>query len=156
MKTKFFSIALILTSIFIIDLSAQNGKTTKTTQEVLMSKRWYPDIYEEDDEETSFFTYTQTQQIDSTTTEEGFLKIYKATYYLSDTLDEVFDPAKVGKATTGKYMILNISRNPSVIKTFRYKLIEVSEEKIVIQHLTPGMSIYGHINTCYAVPPKRE
>lgn len=153
MKAKFFSIVLILTNIFVINLFSQS---TKNMQEILMSKKWYPDIYDKNDKETSFFTFTKTQQIDSTITEEGDLEIYTATYYLSDTLDEVFKPEKVGKATKGQYMILNTSHTPSVIYTFRYKLIEVSEGKIVIQHLTPGMSIYGHINTCYAIPPKRE
>ena len=135
---------------FSMGLFAQSGASAKTVQEILMSHKWYPDIYDEDDEETSFFIYTATQEIDSTMTEEGVFKIYIATYYLSDTLDEVFDKTKVGKATTGIYMILNRSNNSRVVNTFIYKLLEVSEEKLVVQHLTPGMSIYGHINTCYA------
>ena len=55
MKAKFFSIVLILTNIFVINLFSQS---TKNMQEILMSKKWYPDIYDKDDKETSFFTFT--------------------------------------------------------------------------------------------------
>lgn len=152
MKTIIYT--LLLLCLFPWGLPAQNGKTTKTTQEILMSKRWYPDFYEEDDKETSFRTYTQTQCIDSVATEEGKLEIYIDNYYLSDLPDKVFNTDKVGKATTGKYIILT-GYEELGISAFVLELIEVSEEKIVVRHLTPGMSVYGHINTFYAIPPKR-
>ena len=120
-----------------------------------MSRKWYPDIYDEEDEESSFRIYTKTQMIDSVTTEEGELEVYVNTYYFSDTPDNVFDKDKVGKTSSGQYMITP-GYEKYGIGACIVKLLVISDEKLVIQQLTPGMSAYLCINTWYPTPPKRE
>ncbi|MDE5612580.1 MAG: hypothetical protein K2I90_11260 [Odoribacter sp.] len=156
MKHGIFLFMLVLAGFSPLVLSAQNGQPPRSMQEILMSHKWFPDIYDEEDEEISFFTYTKTQEIDTIITEDGELRTSVSSYYFSDTIEE-FDPNKVGKNTGGTYMILYTDTNyPGVPTTYIYKLIEVLEWRLTIQHLTPGMSSYGHINTCYPTPLKRE
>lgn len=155
MKHKIFLFVCIFLFSFSMGLFAQSGASTKTIQEILMSHKWYPDIYDEDDEEMAFRIYTKNQSIDSVKTEEGKWEVYVNVYYLSDTMDEVFNKDRIDKATNGQYIILSGNEELG-IRAFILKLIEVSEEKLVVQHLTPGMSIYGHINTCYADSPKED
>lgn len=153
MKSQIFLLSVILMHVSIFELCAQNASSTKTTQEILMSYKWVPvDMYEEEDEETSFLTYTKTQEIDSTTVEEKELEIYIATYYLSDTADSVFDKNKVGKSVTGRYLIMNRSSDPNIISTYIYELVELTEKKMIMRYLTPGMDVYGRTNTFLAMP----
>ena len=39
---------------------AQGSTSLRLTQQYLMNHKWYPDIYEDDDRETSFITYRAT------------------------------------------------------------------------------------------------
>ena len=83
-------IVFIFIFFFICMLSnvAQNN-ALRFTQQYLMSHKWYPDIYDEDDLDTSFITYTMTQEIDSVFTEEGEIELYISDYYLSETKDMI-------------------------------------------------------------------
>ncbi|MDE5611123.1 MAG: hypothetical protein K2I90_03790, partial [Odoribacter sp.] len=148
MKHGIFLFMLVLAGFSPLGLSAQNGQPPRSMQEILMSRKWYPDIYDEEDEETYFRIYTKDQRIDSVTTEEGELKVYGAVYYLSDTPDNVFDKDKVGKASSGQYMITP-GYEKYGIGALIVKFLVVSDEKLVIQQLTPGMSAYLCINTWY-------
>lgn len=147
MRTKGLFLSL-LGLVVLLSGMTQEGKQSKSTQELLMSHQWVPiDMYDEDDEETCFFTYTLTEEIDSVTTEEGELEIYIGEYYLSDELEDEFKPAKLGKSTSGKYMIMNRSGNHDVIYTYREEIMEISETKLVLKRRTPGMTAYGRVFT---------
>lgn len=152
MKTKLFLLMFILMKGTLTASFAQDSNNTKTTQEILMSYKWTPiDIYEEEDNETCFVTYTKTQEIDSTTT-DGELEVYIVPYYLSDTKDLVFDKNKVGKVTTGKYMIQDVSADPKTISTFIFEIIELSEKKMVLKNLTPWVDTYTKTTTYLSSP----
>ncbi len=152
MKTKLFLLMFILMKGTLTASLAQNSNSIKTTQEILMSYKWIPiDMYEEEDNETCFLTYTKTQEIDSTTTDEGELEVYVVPYYLSDTMDPVFDKNKVRKATTGKYMIMNVSDAPEVV-TVTFELVELSEKKMVMKNLTPWVDAYTKTITYLSSP----
>ena len=144
---------LLISLLFIAnELFAQNTEPPKTTQKILMSYKWSPiDIYEEEDNETCFVTYTKTQEIDSATI-DGELEVYIVPYYLSDTQDLVFDKNKVGKATTGKYMIQNVSADPKTISTFTFEIIELSGKKMVLKNLTPWVDAYTKTTTYLSSP----
>ena len=60
-----------------------------------MQCKWYPDIYEEDEGEFSFWTYSRTQEIDTVYYDDGALEVYSVRYYLSDKADTTFDESKV-------------------------------------------------------------
>lgn len=84
-KVIFF---LVLSFVVMHSHFAQNN-ALRFTQQYLMSHKWYPDIYDEDDLDTSFITYTMTQEIDSVFTEEGEIELYISDYYLSETKDMI-------------------------------------------------------------------
>lgn len=149
MKTKLFL------SVFIfMNLSAsfaQDVSGTRTIQDILMSYRWTPvDMYEEEDDESCFLTYTRTHEIDSTI-DEGELKVYVTPYYLSDTLDPVFDEKKVGKSTTGKYLIENVGDINKIV-TVTYEIVELSEKKMVQKNLISWTDAYTKTITYLASP----
>ena len=90
-KITFF---LVLSFVSMHTHIAQNN-SLRLTQQYLMSHKWFPDIYAKNDPETSFITYTLTQEIDSTFTEEGEIELYISDYYLSETKDLIFDTNKM-------------------------------------------------------------
>lgn len=130
---------------------AQNN-TLRFTQQYLMSHKWYPDIYEDEDLETSFITYTLTQEIDSTFTEEGEIELYISDYYLSETKDLIFDTNKVGKNVSGKYLITASGTVPEGKLAYVMEVISMTEEKMVLKHLTEGFTTTGKTTTFYTSP----
>ena len=62
----------------------------------------------------------------------------KSQYYLSDSKPGTFDQAKVGKATHGKYIVINERRRTLADSTWRYHLVvreimEASKDRLVIK-----------------------
>lgn len=117
-----------------------------------MEHKWYPDIYEEEDLDTSVMTFTLTEQIDSVFTEDGDLKVYVCKYYLSNSKDLFFDMNKVGKTMDGKYLILERATETEDNLTFILEVISMSEEKMVLKHLTEGYTTFGYITSFYTSP----
>ena len=143
-------VTFILILLFIVMHShvAQNN-SLRFTQQYLMSHKWYPDIYAKNDPETSFITYTSTQKIDSVFTEKGKIKLYISDYYLSETKDMYFDASKVGKTVSGKYLITEIGMDNLA---YAMEVVSMSEEKMVLKHLTESFSSWGHTTTYYTSP----
>ena len=71
-------------------------------------------------------------------------------YYLSDKADAVFDESKVGKVSEGRFVITESGYEQ--IPALAYEIIELTEEKMVIRHSTPGMSSYLSKMILKAVP----
>ena len=130
---------------------AQTSSSPRLTLEYLMSHKWYPDIYEEEDLDTSFVTYTLTQEIDSVFTEEGEIELYLSDYYLSDTKDLNFDSTKVGKSTSGKYLITQRGTVEENL-TFIMEVTFISDEKMLLKNLTVGYTSCGYTTTYYTAP----
>ena len=147
-KITFF---LVLSFVAMHTHIAQNN-TLRFTQQYLMSHKWYPDIYEDEDLETSFITYTLTQEIDSTFTEEGEIELYISDYYLSETKDLIFDTNKVGKNVSGKYLITASGTVPEGKLAYVMEVISMTEEKMVLKHLTEGFTTTGKTTTFYTSP----
>ena len=148
-------IALLFTLLMAYSISsiAQNSSSPRLTQEYLMSHKWYPDIYEEDDFETSVSTYTLTQEIDSVFTEEGEIELYISDYYLSDTKELTFDTSKVGNSTSGKYLITKRGSSTGEKNlTFIMEVVFMSEEKMMLKNLTEGYTTCGYTMTLYTAP----
>ena len=105
--------------------------------ELLMSTKWEPqDAYEEGD--AGYLRYSRTQEIyikriDNEVDSSSW------DYYLSSTPDTVFDKTKIGKNTTGRYIITN---GPDI--AFIDEILELTSSKLVIRKSTPGYTVYGH------------
>lgn len=151
MKRKYFLLVQLMVASFCVlpgNLLGQNG--VRITQEKLMQYKWYPDIYEEDEGEYSFWTYTQMNEIDTVCYEDGEVEVYAMRYYLSDKADAVFDESKVGKVSEGRFVITESGYEQ--IPALAYEIIELTEERMVIRHSTPGMSSYLSKMILKAVP----
>ena len=146
-------IVFIFIFFFICMLSnvAQNN-ALRFTQQYLMSHKWYPDIYDEDDLDTSFITYTMTQEIDSVFTEEGEIELYISDYYLSETKDMIFDTNKIGKNVSGKYLVTASGTSTDGKLAYVMEIVLMSEEKMVLKHLTEGFTSTGKTTTYYTSP----
>jgi len=128
------------------------NSSLRFTQQYLMSHKWYPDIYDDEDLETSFITYTLTQEIDSTFTEEGEIELYISDYYLSETKDLIFDTNKIGKNVSGKYLVTASGTVPEGKLAYVMEVISMTEEKMVLKHLTEGFTTTGKTTTFYTSP----
>ena len=147
-KVIFF---LVLSFVVMHSHFAQNN-ALRFTQQYLMSHKWYPDIYDEDDLDTSFITYTMTQEIDSVFTEEGEIKLYISDYYLSETKDMIFDTNKIGKNVSGKYLVTASGTSTDGKLAYVMEIVLMSEEKMVLKHLTEGFTSTGKTTTYYTSP----
>ena len=134
------------------NMYAQSDSSPRLTQEYLMSHKWYPDIYDEDDLDTSFITYTMTQEIDSVFTEEGEIELYISDYYLSETKDMIFDTNKIGKNVSGKYLVTASGTSTDGKLAYVMEIVLMSEEKMVLKHLTEGFTSTGKTTTYYTSP----
>lgn len=151
MRQKYFLLVeLLVVVLCVLPGSLLGQKGIQITQEKLMQYKWYPDIYEEDEGEYSFWTYTQTHEIDTVCYEDGEVEVYVMRYYLSDKADAVFDESKVGKVSEGCFVITESGYEQ--IPALAYEIIELTEEKMVIRHVTPGMSSYMSKMILYAIP----
>ena len=124
----------------------------RLTRQYLMEQKWYLDVYEDEDLDTSVMTFTLTEQIDSVFTEEGDLNVYVCKYYLSDSKDLFFDTNKVGKTMEGKYLILERATETEDNLTFILEVVSMSDEKMVLKHLTEGYTTYGYTTVFYTAP----
>ena len=133
---------------------AQIDSFPRLTQEYLMSHKWYPDIYREESKKSSIITYTSTQMIDSIFKENVNIEFYIRDYYLSDTKDTVFDISKVGKTSSGKYIIEIVkSIKPGIDDLILiFEVVSMSEEKMLLRNLTRGFSSLGYVTTYYTSP----
>ena len=147
-KVIFF---LVLSFVVMHSHFAQNN-ALRFTQQYLMSHKWYPDIYDEDDLDTSFITYTMTQEIDSVFTEEGEIELYISDYYLSETKDMIFDTNKIGKNVSGKYLVTASGTSTDGKLAYVMEIVLMSEEKMVLKHLTEGFTSTGKTTTYYTSP----
>ena len=147
-KVIFF---LVLSFVVMHSHFAQNNSLS-FTQQYLMSHKWYPDIYDEDDLDTSFITYTMTQEIDSVFTEEGEIELYISDYYLSETKDMIFDTNKIGKNVSGKYLVTASGTSTDGKLAYVMEIVLMSDEKMVLKHLTEGFTSTGKTTTYYTSP----
>lgn len=151
MKKKILIIILLLVYAS-TNMHAQNSSSPRITQEYLMTHKWYPDIYDDEDLDTSFITYSLTHEIDSVFSEDGKQTVYMLNYYLSDTKDLIFKTDKVGNTLSGKYLILERATETDSILTFILEAVFVSEEKMVLRNWTEGYTTYSHSTTYYTAP----
>ena len=147
-------IVVLLLAYASTNMYAQSDSSPRLTQEYLMSHKWYPDIYDDEDLETSFITYSLTHEIDSVFSADGNQTVYMLNYYLSDTKDLIFEADKVGNALSGKYLILERVTETDSILTFILEAVFVSEEKMVLRNWTEGYTTYSH-STTYNTAPLR-
>ena len=145
-------IVVLLLAYASTNMYAQSASSPRLTQEYLMSHKWYPDIYDDEDLDTSFITYSLTHEIDSVFSEDGKQTVYMLNYYLSDTKDLIFETDKVGNTLSGKYLILERATETDSILTFILEAVFVSEEKMVLRNWTEGYTTYSHSTTYYTAP----
>lgn len=145
-------IVVLLLAYASTNMYAQSASSPRLTQEYLMSHKWYPDIYDDEDLDTSFITYSLTHEIDSVFSEDGKQTVYMLNYYLSDTKDLIFETDKVGNTLSGKYLILERATETDSILTFILEAVFVSEEKMVLRNWTEGYTTYSHSTTYYMAP----
>ena len=63
-------------------------------------------------------------------------------YYLSFSPDNVFDVSKVGKNTTGNYII-----RKGAGYVFISEILELTPTKLKLKNLTPGFTTTGQVTT---------
>lgn len=143
---------IMLFNILSLSGALKSDMTPRLTREYLMTHKWYPDIYDDEDLDTSFITYSLTHEIDSVFSEDGKQTVYMLNYYLSDTKDLIFETDKVGNTLSGKYLILERATETDSILTFILEAVFVSEEKMVLRNWTEGYTTYSHSTTYYTAP----
>ena len=122
------------------------------TMEYLMKHKWYPDVHGKNSPRSSVITFTTTQRETVLSIKGGNQKRYVANYYLSDTKDLIFDADKVGKAKSGKYIIVKRRSETEENLTFIMEVVFMSEEKMSITNWTEEYTSYGHTTTYYTSP----
>ena len=145
-------IVLIFVALFVSMsnyMMAQYSEPLRLTRLYLMNHKWYPDVYDDEDFECSYITYSLTQEIDSVFTEKGEIEQYMTEYYLSDTIDTVFDQSKVGKTVSGKYLITRHGSKDSDV--FIMEVVFMSEHKMMLKILTEGWTSTGRTNTYFSL-----
>ena len=152
MKINRSILFIMLFNILSLSGTLKSDTTPRLTREYLMTHKWYPDIYDDEDLDTSFITYSLTHEIDSVFSEDGKQTVYMLNYYLSDTKDLIFKTDKVGNTLSGKYLILERATETDSILTFILEAVFVSEEKIVLRNWTEGYTTYSHSTTYYTAP----
>ena len=143
---------IMLFNILSLSGALKSDMTPRLNREYLMTHKWYPDIYDDEDLDTSFITYSLTHEIDSVFSEDGKQTVYMLNYYLSDTKDLIFETDKVGNTLSGKYLILERATETDSILTFILEAVFVSEEKMVLRNWTEGYTTYSHSTTYYTAP----
>ena len=135
-------------------MNAQSSSSLRLTQEYLMRYKWYPDVYTEKSKKSSVMTYTSAQIIDSIFKEDINIRVGVSDYYLSDTQETVFDESKVGRTSSGKYIIERFKSIKPEIDDFilTMEVVFISEEKMQLRNLTKGLSSLGYITTYYTSP----
>ena len=149
MKINRLILFIMLFNILSLSGTLKSDTTPRLTREYLMTHKWYPDIYDDEDLDTSFITYSLTHEIDSVFSEDGKQTVYMLNYYLSDTKDLIFKTDKVGNTLSGKYLILERATETDSILTFILEAVFVSEEKMVLRNWTEGYTTYSHSTTYY-------
>ena len=152
MKINRSILFIMLFNILSLSGTLKSDTTPRLTREYLMTHKWYPDIYDDEDLDTSFITYSLTHEIDSVFSEDGKQTVYMLNYYLSDTKDLIFKTDKVGNTLSGKYLILERATETDSILTFILEAVLVSEEKMVLRNWTEGYTTYSHSTTYYTAP----
>ena len=127
MKINRSILFIMLFNILSLSGTLKSDTTPRLTREYLMTHKWYPDIYDDEDLDTSFITYSLTHEIDSVFSEDGKQTVYMLNYYLSDTKDLIFKTDKVGNTLSGKYLILERATETDSILTFILEAVFVSE-----------------------------
>lgn len=138
----------------LVTLYAQETSSSRAALKLLMKYKWYPDVYSESSKKSSVTTYTSTQIIDSIFEEDINIRVGVCDYYLSDTQETIFDESKVGKTSSGKYIIKRIrSIKPGMDDLILIKeVVSISGRKMELRNLTKGFSSLGYITTYYTVP----
>ncbi|WP_301004159.1 hypothetical protein [uncultured Bacteroides sp.] len=122
---------------FLIFVTAQGEKST---QELLMSTHWEPqDFFYEVD--CGYVRYTKTEFVTEMKI-DGELRVFSYSYYLSSSPDTVFDSNKVGKNSSGKYII-----EKGVGYVFISEILELTATKLVVKNLTQGFTTTGKVTT---------
>ena len=112
----------------------------KTTQELLTSTHWEPqDFFYEGD--CGYVRYTKTEFVTEMKI-DGELRIFSYSYYLSSSPDAVFDSNKVGKNSSGKYII-----EKGAGYVFLAEILELTATKLVVKNLTQGFTATGKVTT---------
>ncbi|WP_294617455.1 hypothetical protein [uncultured Bacteroides sp.] len=112
----------------------------KITQELLMSTHWEPqDFFYEGD--CGYIRYTKTEFVTEMKI-DGELRIFSYSYYLSSSPDTVFDSNKVGKNSTGRYII-----RKGAGYVFITEILELTATKLVVKNLTQGFTTTGKVTT---------
>ena len=77
------------------------------------------------------------------------MDLYVSDYYLSETKDMYFDASKIGKTISGKYLITETGMDNLA---YIMEVVSMSEEKMVLRHLTESFTSWGHTTTYYTSP----
>ena len=126
---RFFLLIAILT-VVISSVAAQE----KTTLDKLAGKEWYNVRH---DKTVKSEYYVTTGQVRYFVKNETFQSEHKGFFYLSDSIDSVFDEAKVGKAVNGKYIVYPLTGVDKSGKEYKSasvcEILELTDNKLVIQ-----------------------
>ncbi len=128
------SLLLFFLSVCSVPIFAQ------TTQELLISTNWEPQGFF-DEGECGYVKFTTTQFVYAESVDNQIDYMYNS-YYLSFSPDNVFDVSKVGKNTTGNYII-----RKGAGYVFISEILELTPTKLKLKNLTPGFTTTGKVTT---------
>ena len=128
------SLLLFFLSVCSVPIFAQ------TTQELLMSTNWEPQNFVSE-EDRCYIKYTASQEIFVSDIDNEITR-YTDAYYLSSLPESSFDKSKVGKSTTGRYIITYEAGY-----VFISEILELTPTKLKLKNLTPGFTTTGKVTT---------
>lgn len=129
MKTLNFIVVGLLAGT--VCLTAQ---TSKSTMDLLMQHKWTTVLdFGSGGKINDSFIFTTTEFIDKFYTDEDKSESELVSlYYLSDSVETLFDPGKVGKVKNGKYLI---SKNKRGV-VFCLEITKLTETELVFSPVT--------------------
>ena len=124
-KFALLSLVCILASAY----SSYIAQEKKTMQDILMSYRWVEEssIGQPNEYSLSFDGKIQTS---TSCYEDSDTLINYMSYYFSDELVEKFDHKKIGKTTSGKYLILFVHKCKDLLMS---EIIQLSEKSVTFK-----------------------
>ena len=99
-----------------------------TTMELLINKDWYElDMQNMQARNNFYYRFTGTQRLTIGSDQDGNMKMKIQEYYLSNKYEKYFDPTKVGKYRTGKFIVIGRSSKSKASNAICLKIKDITE-----------------------------
>ena len=130
MVNKRFFLLIAMLTVVISSVAAQE----KTTLDKLAGKEWF---FVRHDNEVCGEIYSIAGMVKYFYESNASRNYHEGFFYLSDSIDSVFDESKIGKAVNGKYIVYpltGVDKNGNEYKSASVcEILELTDNKLVIE-----------------------